>query len=67
MAQRGRGRGFVPNVGERFDAYLLIGRHDGNPNHTNEIEELRRQIATLTEMVQRLQPPMKGSDRSEDT
>ncbi|GFZ05771.1 hypothetical protein Acr_17g0013430 [Actinidia rufa] len=66
MAQRGRRRrgskGFVPNVGEGFDVNPPIGRNNGNPSQRDEIEELRRQVVTLTEMVQRLKPPTEGSE-----
>ena len=54
---KGRGRDFVSNVGEGFDVNPPAERKNGNPNQRNEIEEWRRQISTLTEMVQRLQPP----------
>ncbi|GFZ08427.1 hypothetical protein Acr_20g0002350 [Actinidia rufa] len=70
MAQRGRrrgGRGLLPNVGDGFDVNPLIGRKNGNSNQWDEIEELRRQVATLTEMAQCLQPSAEGSDGSEDT
>ena len=68
MGQRGRGgRGLLPNIGEGFDVNPPVGRNNGNQSQRDEIEELRRQVATLTEMVQCLQPPMKGSDGSEDT
>ena len=63
MAQRGgrrRGsKGFVPNVGEGFDVNPSIGRNNGNPSQRGEIEELRRQVATITEMVQCLKPSME--------
>ena len=68
MGQRGRGgRGLLPNIGEGFDVNPPVGRNNGNQSQTNEIGALRRQVATLMEMVQRMQPATEGSDRSEDT
>lgn len=37
-----------------------------NQPQINEMDQLRRQIAVLTEMVQHLQPPSERSDDSDD-
>ena len=60
MAQRGRGRrdrrrGNAMNIGDRVDLPHLMGPNgaqDEIPIYRNEVEELWRQVANLTEMVQ---------------
>ena len=41
---------------DRFDVNPTIERNNVNPNQIDEIEELRRQVVTLTEVV------LKGSN-----
>ena len=73
MAQRGRGRreirgkGHNRNFGGELELYLQFGRNnDDNLNQKNEIKELSRQIATLIEEMEHLQPSIKGRDGSKD-
>ncbi|XP_028071101.1 uncharacterized protein LOC114273497 [Camellia sinensis] len=61
MANRGRGhrggcrRAYVPNLGDHDRGIGILYPRD-------EMAKMRRQIVVLTEMVQRLLPPTKGSD-----
>ena len=42
------------------------GGDNQNPNQRDEMAEIRRQIAALTELVQQLRAPAGGSDASDD-
>ena len=73
MAQSSRERrevmskGHNRNFGGEQELYLPFGRNvDDNLNQRNEIKELSRQIATLIEKVQYLQPSIQGGDDFED-
>ncbi|KAK4581406.1 hypothetical protein RGQ29_024882 [Quercus rubra] len=75
MAQRRRGRrggirGNQMDVGEGVEANPPVGRNVG-PNQNIEredvIAELRRQVAALMEVVQRMQPPHETTDESDDS
>ena len=58
------------DVGERVEANLLVGRNVGqnqNIEKGDEIAELRRQVASLMEVVQHMQPPHKATDESDDS
>nr|POE66309.1 hypothetical protein CFP56_76837 [Quercus suber] len=75
MAQRRRGRrggirGNQMDVGEGVEAKPPVGRNVGrNQNIEREdmIAELRRQVAALTEVVQRMQPSHETTDKSDDS
>nr|POE61510.1 hypothetical protein CFP56_21478 [Quercus suber] len=75
MAQRRRGRrggigGNQMDVGEGVEANPLVGSNVGrNQNIEKEdvIAELRKQVAALTEVVQRMQPPHETTDASDDS
>ncbi|GMP24083.1 hypothetical protein CsSME_00001475 [Camellia sinensis var. sinensis] len=55
MSNRGHGKGYAPTLGD--DA-----KNNGVPCQRDEMVKMRRQIATLTEIVQRLLPPIKSSN-----
>nr|POF00138.1 hypothetical protein CFP56_19096 [Quercus suber] len=75
MAQRRRGRrggirGNQMDVGEGVEANPPMGRNVGwNQNIEREdvIAELRRQVAALTEVMQRMQPPHETTDEFDDS
>ena len=56
--------------GEGFEANPLVGRNvERNQNIEREdtITELRRQVAALTKVVQRMQPPHENTDEFDDS
>nr|POE95689.1 hypothetical protein CFP56_38117 [Quercus suber] len=58
------------DVGEGVEANLHVGRNGGrnqNIKRGDEIAELRRQVASHTEVVQRMQPPHEATDESDDS
>ena len=58
------------DVGEGVEANPPVGRNVGlNQNIEREdmIAELRRQVAALMEVVQRMQPPHEPTDESDDS
>ena len=58
------------DVGEGVEANPLVGRNVGqNQNIEREdvIAELRRQVAALTEVVHRMQPPHETTNESDDS
>ena len=72
MAQRRRGgiRGNQMDVGEGVEANPPVGRNVGrnqNIERENVIAELRRQVAALTEVVQRMQPPHETTDEPDES
>ena len=74
MAQRSGRRGGIRgnqiNVGEGVEANPPVGRNGGrnqNIERGDEIAELRRQVASLAELVQCMQPPHEATNDSDDS
>nr|POE86713.1 hypothetical protein CFP56_62655 [Quercus suber] len=75
MAQRRRGRrggigGNQMDVGEGVEANPPVGsnvRRNQNIEKEDVIAELRKQVAALTKVVQRMQPPHETTDESDDS
>ena len=58
------------DVGEGVETNLLVernGRHNLIIEKGDEIAELRRQVVSLMEVVQHMQPPHKATDESDDS
>ena len=57
-------------LGKGDEAILPMGRNVGRNQNTkrgDEIAELRRQVASHTELVQHMQPPHEATDESDDS
>ena len=68
--KRGGKRGNQMEVGEGLKANPLVNRNGGwnqNIERGYEIAESRRQVESLTEVLQRLQPPHEATDESDDS
>ena len=58
------------DVGEGVETNLPVERNGGqnqNIEKGDEIAELRKQVASLMEVVQRMQPPHETTDESDDS